>query len=120
MVQGVGVSPGIGAGRAHPLVAGAGRPAPRSVLVAARPVPQIAPLLWGCAGLVTHEGSEGAHLFEVARSLGVPAVTSLQVSEPGALAPGSLIAVDGARSAIAVVDDAPAALSGGRSVPAGA
>jgi phosphohistidine swiveling domain-containing protein len=120
MVQGVGVSPGIGAGRAHPLVAGAGRPAPRSVLVAARPVPQIAPLLWGCAGLVTHEGSEGAHLFEVARSLGVPAVTSLQVSEPGALAPGSLIAVDGDRSAIAVVDDAPATLSGGRSVPAGA
>jgi phosphoenolpyruvate-protein kinase (PTS system EI component) len=75
-------------------------------------VPQIAPLLWGCAGLVTTEGSEGAHLFDVARSLGVPAVTSLQ-GEPGAFAPGSLVAVDGDRGAIAVLDPPPDSMSGG-------
>jgi len=108
VAEGVGASPGVGAGRAHPLVSGAGRPAPRSVLVAPRPVPQIAPLLWGCAGLVTSEGSEGAHLFDVARSLGVPAVTSLR-GEPGAFAPGSLVAVDGDRGAIAVLEPSAAA-----------
>ena len=75
------VAPGLGAGRLHRLVAGATRPGPRAVLVAQRPVPQIAPLLWGCAGLVTVDGSEGAHLFEVARSLGVPAVTSPDFGE---------------------------------------
>ncbi|HEY7762202.1 MAG TPA: PEP-utilizing enzyme, partial [Actinomycetota bacterium] len=61
--------------------------------------------------LVTSEGSEGAHLFDVARSLGVPAVTSLQ-GEPGAFAPGSLVAVDGDRGAIAVLEP-PASMPGG-------
>lgn len=102
--EGLAVSPGVGAGPAHPLMAGAGRPGPRAVLVAARPVPQIAPLLWGCAGLVTTEGSEGAHLFEVARSLGVPAVTSLRFGVPGAWAPGTLVAVDGDRGTVAVLE----------------
>jgi phosphohistidine swiveling domain-containing protein len=105
---GVAVSPGVGVGPAHPLVEGAGRPGPRAVLFASRPVPQIAPLLWGSAGLVTTEGSEGAHLFEVARSLGVPAVTSLCLSEPGAAAPGSLVAVDGDRGVISVLEGASA------------
>jgi phosphoenolpyruvate-protein kinase (PTS system EI component) len=77
------------------------------VLIATRPVPQIAPLLWGCAGLVTNEGSEGAHLFEVARSLGVPAVTSLRPSLPGAPAPGRLMAVDGDRGTVAILEGAP-------------
>jgi phosphohistidine swiveling domain-containing protein len=112
VVEGVGASPGLGSGRAHLLDTGAGRPAPRSVLVAPRPVPQIAPLLWGCAGLVTSEGSEGAHLFEVARSLGVPAVTSLR-GEPGAFAPGARVAVAGERAAIARRDAPPNSMSGG-------
>ena len=120
VTEGLGASPGLGVGRAHLLVDGAGRPAPRSVLVAPRPVPQIAPLLWGCAGLVTSEGSEGAHLFDVARSLGLPAVTSLQGSEPGAFAPGSLVAVDGDRGAIAVLEPAPASIPGGMPAQAGA
>ena len=47
---------------------------PREVLVAARPVGNLAPLLWNAAGLVTEAGSPGAHLFEVAAWLGVPAV----------------------------------------------
>ncbi|HET9312254.1 MAG TPA: PEP-utilizing enzyme [Actinomycetota bacterium] len=121
VTEGVGASPGFGAGPAHPLVLGAGMPAPRSVLVAPRPIPQIAPLLWGCAGLVTSEGSEGAHLFEVARSLGVPAVTSLRGGGPGAFAPGSLIAVDGDGGAIAVLEPSTAAsIHGVRPAQAGA
>ncbi|MGZ8631942.1 MAG: PEP-utilizing enzyme [Actinomycetota bacterium] len=103
--RGVAVSAGVGAGRAHRLVTGAGRPPPRAVLVVDRPVPQIAPLLWGCAGLVTAEGSEGAHLFEVARSLGVPAVTSLRLDEPDASAPGTLVAVDGDGGTVAVLEE---------------
>jgi phosphohistidine swiveling domain-containing protein len=104
-LSGVAVSGGVGAGRVHRLVEGAGRPAPRAVLVTDRPVPQIAPLLWGCAGLVTAEGGEGAHLFEVARSLGVPAVTSLRLDVLGASAPGTLVAVDGDRGTVAVLED---------------
>ena len=75
------------------------------MLVTDRPVPQIAPLLWGCAGLVTAEGGEGAHLFEVARSLGVPAVTSLRLDVLGASAPSTLVAVDGDRGIVAVLED---------------
>lgn len=48
-------------------------------------------MLWGAAGLLVERGSPGAHLFEVARALGVPAVIGplLEVGE------GDLVAVDG-------------------------
>jgi len=110
------VAPGIGAGPIHRLQAGAGRPGPRAVLVAPRPVPQIAPLLWGCAGLVTVGGSDGAHLFEVARSLGVPAVTSPDFADRGIPPTGAFAAVDGTVGSIAVLDELepPGAGSGSR------
>jgi hypothetical protein len=38
----------------------------------------------------------------------VPAVTSLCLSEPGAAAPGSLVAVDGDRGVISVLEGASA------------
>lgn len=104
---GLPVAPGVGAGVAHLLVAGAGRPGPRAVLIAQRPLPQIAPLLWGCAGLVTIEGNEGAHLFEVARSLGVPAVTSPRLGVSGTPAPDTPVAVDGDRGTVAVLEADP-------------
>jgi phosphohistidine swiveling domain-containing protein len=81
LVQGTPISPAIGAGwmfvpdRAH-----RERIGPRQILVLRDPVPQAAPLLWGSAGLVTANGSLGAHLFEVARSLGVPAVTGIDLT----------------------------------------
>jgi phosphohistidine swiveling domain-containing protein len=75
------------------------------MLVAARPLPQIAPLLWGCAGLVTVEGSVGAHLFEVARSLGVPVVTSPDFADGGIPPSGAFAAIDGAAGSIAVLDE---------------
>ena len=52
---------------------------PREVIVAARPMVNFAPLLWNAAGLVTDAGGPGAHLFEVARWLGVPAVCGVDL-----------------------------------------
>jgi phosphohistidine swiveling domain-containing protein len=73
---GTAAAPGVATG-APLFVAARGEihaPTARRVLVVARPLPVFAPLLWGAAGLVSESGSPGAHLFDVARSLGVPAV----------------------------------------------
>jgi hypothetical protein len=77
---------------------------PRRVIVAPRPVPDLAPLLWGAAGLVCLSGSPAAHLFESARSLGVAAVVApgwdhrLLGEHPQA------VAVDGWEGTVAVID----------------
>jgi phosphohistidine swiveling domain-containing protein len=47
---------------------------PRDIVVAQYPLPNFSPLLWDAAGMVTVGGAASAHLFEVARSLTVPAV----------------------------------------------
>lgn len=47
---------------------------PRDIVVAQYPLPNFSPLLWDAAGVVTVGGAASAHLFEVARSLTVPAV----------------------------------------------
>jgi phosphoenolpyruvate-protein kinase (PTS system EI component) len=39
-----------------------------------RPVPALAPLLFGARGVITRAGSAGSHLAEVARSLRIPMV----------------------------------------------
>jgi len=43
------------------------------------PLSNLAPLLWNAAGIVTIGGSPGAHLFEVAAWLGVPAVCGVDL-----------------------------------------
>lgn len=104
-VTGQPVSPGSGAG---PVVFVPGRPErtdlpPRAVIVAPRPLPHLAPLLWGASALVTFGGSAAAHLVEVARSLTVPAVVGCPGE--GLLADRSgeaLAAVDGDRGVVAV------------------
>ena len=77
-------------------------PPPRAVIAVDEPLSRFAPLLWGAAGLVSRGGNAGAHLFDVARSLGVPSVAGvgLPTSE-------SLAAVDGDRGAMAVLGRAP-------------
>lgn len=52
---------------------------PRDVLVSSYPVPNLAPLLWDAAGIVTIGGGPGAHLFESARALGIPAVCGIRL-----------------------------------------
>jgi phosphohistidine swiveling domain-containing protein len=95
-------APGIGAGTGCVVDPGASTtPPPRRILIASAVVPQLAPWLWEAAGLVAATGSEGAHLFEVARSLGVPAVIGVDVGE----AAGRVIAVDGDLGGVAVLDD---------------
>lgn len=53
----------------------------RRILYVPAPQPGFAPLLWGAAGLVAACGSAAAHLFDVARSLGVPAVVGCEIGE---------------------------------------
>lgn len=98
-VRGVRAAGGVGAGRLawvpDPRHAGAFRP--RDVLVAPRPIPQLAPLLWDAAGLVTLGGGPGAHLLESARALGIPAVTGVDAGSMPPLPPPEplCIAIDG-------------------------
>jgi phosphoenolpyruvate synthase/pyruvate phosphate dikinase len=100
--------PGLAAGRLA-VVADATRPIAvdsRDVIVAPRPLPHLAPLLWDAAAIVTAGGGPGAHLFESARAIGLPAVsgigrddlldTVLADPEPWA------IAVDGSAGTVAV------------------
>jgi phosphoenolpyruvate-protein kinase (PTS system EI component) len=55
-------------------------------------------MLWEAAGLVAEHGSEGAHLFEVARSLGVPAVLGVALD-----ATDRVVAVDGDLGAVSAL-----------------
>lgn len=94
-------SPGIGAGPAFALDDSSWTvPHPRRVLVVSTVVPQLASLLWGAAGLVAQTGSEGAHLFEVARALGLPAVIGV---DTGA-ADDRVIAVNGNDGTVSVLE----------------
>lgn len=84
-----------------------------TILVVDRPVPALAPLLFGARGLVSVSGPAACHLVEVARAIGVPVLTGADVaSVTGPLAQLNagrrLAAIDGARAAL-VVQPGPAA-----------
>ena len=93
--EGTPASAGFGAGIVH-----RGQTAflPRSVISAPEPVPNLAPLLWDAAAIVTETGSPAAHLFESARALRVPAVCGV------AIPPGEqIVAVDGHNGVLATI-----------------
>ncbi len=46
-----------------------------AILLVDRPLPALAPLLFGAGGVISRAAAAGSHLAEVARSLGVPMVT---------------------------------------------
>jgi hypothetical protein len=98
---GIPAADGIGVGTLHPVrrLRAIGRPGPRGVLSAPLPFPHLAPLLWHAAALVTGAGSTGAHLFEVARSLAVPAVVGIDLEAEA----DSLVAVDGSTGRVSVL-----------------
>ena len=99
--QGTGASPGIGAGISvgrYPLNGSGANYRPRAVIIASQPIPNLAPLLWDAAGLVTDSGSPAAHLFESARALRVPAVCGVSIP-PGE----QIVAVDGHRGVVSTV-----------------
>ena len=104
-LDGVAAAPGIGAGSVTTVTNphSARIAAHRPVLVAPRPLPGLAPMMWGAAGLVTGAGSPAAHLLEVAHSLRVPAVVGCPLDERMAAASAGtrvIAAVDGVAGAV--------------------
>jgi hypothetical protein len=97
--QGTPASAGVGAGLLARPDDGHHVPVrPRSVIAAGQPVPNLAPLLWDAAGVVTETGSPAAHLFESARALRVPAVCGVTIP------PGDwIVAVDGQDGIVATI-----------------
>lgn len=92
---------GLGAGRLlvldEPRRLASGRE--RHVLAVREPLPAYAPLLWGAAALVAASGSASAHLFDVARSLAVPAVAGVKLEGGG---DATIVAVDGSTGEVFV------------------
>jgi len=99
--RGIPAAGGIGAGvRFHvDHTAMVSKPPQRAVITSPHAPPNLSQLVWDAAGLVTHGGSASAHLFESARSLGVPAVCGV---EPGADR-DQIIAVDGYSGLVATL-----------------
>lgn len=100
-LEGTAASPGLGAGLVHTVD---GRQSPttpprRSVLHSGEAAPVLSQLLWDASGVVTHGGSPAAHLFESARSLGVPAVTGIDLDS----AEQMIVAVDGFAGVVATI-----------------
>jgi phosphoenolpyruvate synthase/pyruvate phosphate dikinase len=54
---------------------------PRDIIVMQYPLANFSPLLWDAAGVITLGGAPNAHLFEVARSLTVPAVVDCPIGD---------------------------------------
>ena len=97
--QGTPASPGFGAGiRSHVTHPESGHFPTRGIITSPQPIPNLAPLLWDAAGLVTATGSPAAHLFESARALGVPAVCGLELDEAD-----QIVAVDGHAGVVATL-----------------
>ena len=95
-IRGRAAVPGTAAGplvvcRPHETGAGDCRGA---IVLVDRPVPALAPLLFGARGVIARTGAASSHLAEVARSLGVPMVVGCRpetVTGPGP-APGAWLA----------------------------
>ena len=92
VLEGIPAAAGAGAGvRHHVTRTGEERPSHRAMVTAGHALPSLSQLVWDAAGLVTHAGSPAAHVFETARSLGVPAVCGVDLGEDEDL----IVAVDG-------------------------
>jgi phosphoenolpyruvate synthase/pyruvate phosphate dikinase len=90
--QGVAAAAGIGVGlRHHSDGGGANGPPSRAVVTASVARPNLSQLIWNAAGLVTDRGGPMAHVFEAARSLGVPAVCGVDLGSEA----DQIVAVDG-------------------------
>jgi hypothetical protein len=99
--HGTAAAGGIGAGRRAQVSSGQGMEKfpPRAVVTSPGPTPDLAPLLWDASALVTGTGSPAAHLFDSARSLGIPAVCGVDIGED----PDLIVAVDGHRATVATM-----------------
>jgi len=107
-LRGRPAAPGVAAGRlvgCRPHE----RPAASSldaILLVDRPVPGLAPLLFGARGIIARTGAASSHLAEVARSLAVPMVTGCRLpADSTASRPGAtwLAAIDGTTGDVALL-----------------
>jgi phosphohistidine swiveling domain-containing protein len=105
--EGIPVVPGICAGRVVVIRDPHDPPQieDRDVIVADRPLPALAPLLWRAGGLVTATGNPAAHLMEVANSVALPTVLAVDLVAFGGIAGLArspwLAAVDGDAGTVA-------------------
>ena len=102
-------APGMAAGRlvaCRPHERPAGDTAD-AILLVDRPVPALAPLLFGACGVIARSGAAGSHLAGVARSLGVPMVIGCRpepVTGPPPVPNGRwLAAIDGTTGDVALL-----------------
>ena len=77
---------------------------PRDIIVTQYPLQNFSPLLWDAAGIVTVGGAPTAHLFEVARSLTVPAVINCPIAQIVKAGP-RLGMLDGDAGRVAIAKD---------------
>ena len=110
--QGRPAATGWGAGRARFIRSASDAIdfAPRDVVVVAYPLNNLAPLLWDASALISLGGSPGAHLFEVAAWLNVPAVCAVDLESAAECTwdqlhgqEGHLAAVDGTSGRVVLV-----------------
>lgn len=99
MVQGIPAAAGIGAGLRHHITGVEDGMSHRTVVTAAKPLPNLSQRIWDAAGLVTETGSPAAHVFESARSLGVPAVCGVDIDADDDV----ILAIDGHSGAVAIL-----------------
>jgi phosphohistidine swiveling domain-containing protein len=100
--------PGTAAG---PLVAcrphqPAARDCRGAIVLVDRPVPGLAPLLFGARGVISRAGAASSHLAEVARSLGVPMVVGCHpetVTGPGPAAGAWFATINGGTGEVVLV-----------------
>ena len=77
-----------------------------AILLIDRPLPALAPLLFGARGVIARAGAAGSHLAEVARSLGVPMVIGCHpeaVLGAGPAGQAWIAAVDGEAGDVALL-----------------
>ena len=82
-----------------------------AILLADRPVPALAPLLFAARGVITRTGAAGSHLAGVARALGVPMVIGCRPEQVTGPLPGDgwFAAINGSTGDVALL---PAGLAG--------
>lgn len=106
-VQGTSAGTGVAFGRMCVVLdpAGAAHFRPRDVLIGVHPVPGLAALLFDAAAVITTGGGPAAHLFESARSLGIPALCATRIedlvgAELGDISGEWALAVDGTTATV--------------------
>lgn len=97
--RGVPAAPGVGVGVRHHFAGGDSSGRRGAVITAPSALPSLSQLIWSAAGLVTDRGSPMAHVFEAARSLGVPAVCGVDLGSEV----DQIVAVDGYTGVVATL-----------------